>query len=209
MAATGDDGLHARWETWARKALGGSPEQVEAATRAVMSAIEAGAGQDEAVEHARAAWKGEAAPVVTAKPYMPRPQAEPAAGGPGIVGRVAGFQARNEMYGRSYLSVWDFRVERPGMPSVPVEMRGFSFDGAVANGDEVRISATPSRGGIVRVKSLENLTSNATVRVTRGAVSPGSVIGKTMRVVFVVIFLIIVAFIIFTAVMVFKSQGGP
>lgn len=213
MESMGDDGLSGRWEAWARKALGGDQAQIEAATRAVMSAIGAGASQEEAVARARAAWGGEEAPLPSpAASPVPRPALTPqrtAVSGSEIVGRVAGFQARNEMYGRTYLAVWDFRVEQSNAPPVAVEMRGYAFDGAVANGDEVRIAPTEARGGIVHVHSLENLTSNATVRVTRRAISPGSRVGKTVTTVFVVFFLIVLIFFVVTAVTVFKGHGGP
>lgn len=213
MGSLDDDGLSDRWEAWARKALGGDQAQIEAATRAVMSAIRAGASQEEAVARARAAWGGEEPPPRPASPPAPRP-APPtprraAGSGSVIVGRVAGFQARNEMYGRTYLAVWDFRVEQPEALPVAVEMRGYAFDGAVANGDEVRIAPTEARGGIVHVHSLENLTSNATVRVTRRAISPSSRVGKTIRALFVVFFLIILIFFVVTAVTVMKGHGGP
>lgn len=210
----GDDGLSGRWEAWARKALGGNQAQIEDATRAVMSAIRAGASQEEAVARARAAWGGEEAPAPPSPAASPAPRSAPsprrtAVSGSAIAGRVAGFQARNEMYGRSYVAVWDFRIEQPDAPPVAVEMRGYAFDGAVANGDQVRIAPTRARGGIIHVNSLENLTSNATVRVTRRAISPSSAVGKTVTRVFVVFFLIILIFIIVSAVAVFKGHGGP
>jgi hypothetical protein len=217
MEGIGDDGLRDRWQAWVKKALGGTEAQIEAATLAAMGAIRAGGTQDQAVEHARAAWNGKTASAV-AQPTPPQqaapvpspsPQRTPVSGAE-ITGKVAGFQARNEMFNRSYIIVWNFRVERAGVPPLAVEMRGYAFDGAVANGDEVRLAATPGRGGIVRAKSLENLTSNATVGVSRGALfSPSNRTAKVVRAVFAVVFLIIVLSIIATAVTVFTAHGGP
>ncbi len=215
MEGAGDDGLRGRWKAWAENTLGGSETQIEAATEAVMSAIRAGASQEEAVARARAVWDGREPPPAPAEPAAPpvpasaapAPSSAPRAGAPdaAITGRVVGFQARNEMYARTYIVVWDFRIERPGAAPIAVEMRGFAFDGAVANGDEVRIAATQAKGGIVHVNSLENLTSNATVRVTRGPISISKGTGRAIQAVFVVFFLIVLAVGAITAF----SGGGP
>jgi hypothetical protein len=86
---------------------------------------------------------------------------------------VAGFQQRNELRGRRYLIVWNFRIEREGhdrepLAPVAVEMRGFEFEGALADGEEVEITGKAKRGRIVHVQRVENLTSNSVVRVKEG-----------------------------------------
>ncbi len=49
---------------------------------------------------------------------------------------------------------------------VPVEMRGYRFDGAVAEGDRIRAHGR-SRNGTLRVRKLRNLTTGADVSVKR------------------------------------------
>ena len=89
-----------------------------------------------------------------------------------IRGRVVGFQRRAEQsfdLHRLYLYVWDFRVERPGMAPVMVEMRGFRFRGDISNGDIVDIVATDaSPGQVLKVRRLVNLTTNAEITTSYG-----------------------------------------
>jgi hypothetical protein len=61
----------------------------------------------------------------------------------------------------------NFRVEEYAETTdrvrlVPVEMRGFTFEGSVADGDRVRASGR-MRSGTLRVKKLHNLTTGADV----------------------------------------------
>ncbi|MFB8240621.1 hypothetical protein ACFC58_29185 [Kitasatospora purpeofusca] len=49
---------------------------------------------------------------------------------------------------------------------VPVEMRGYRFDGAVAEGDRIRAHGR-LRSGTLRVRKLRNLTTGADVSVKR------------------------------------------
>ena len=89
-----------------------------------------------------------------------------------IRGRVAGFQPRNELRGSTYITIWSFRVEqRGGLPPVALEMRGYAFEGSITNGDEVQVRAVSGQQRPQRVSSLVNISSNATVRVTK---KPGS-----------------------------------
>lgn len=86
-------------------------------------------------------------------------------------GRVAGFQRRAEQsffLHRLYLYVWDFRVERPGMAPVMIEMRGFRFRGDISNGDVVDIAGDASPGRVLRVRQLLNLTTDAEIKTSYG-----------------------------------------
>jgi hypothetical protein len=105
-------------------------------------------------------------------PAAPPPLMSPPAVSGHIRGRVVGFQRRAEQsffLHRLYLYVWDFRVERPNMPPVMVEMRGFRFTGDISNGDEVEIAAHSARPGrVLRVRQLTNLTTNAAIKTSYG-----------------------------------------
>ncbi|MEV5484433.1 MULTISPECIES: hypothetical protein [Streptomyces] len=115
-----------------------------------------------------------------------------------------GVQLRTEMQGGtenrgvSTTVVCTFRIEvqdATGAPVglVPVEMRGYSFEGSVGDGDRVRATGRVKRGTL-RVKELLNLTTGAEVSA------------KTTPVAVVVIFvLIFIGFMIFVIVM--MSQG--
>ncbi len=92
--------------------------------------------------------------------------------GSGLVEGVArNVQLRTEVQGSSGNTsstvVCNFRVEvhdrqdRP-LRLVPVEMRGYSFEGAVNEGDRVRARGKVKRGTL-RVKRLHNLTTGAQV----------------------------------------------
>jgi tetratricopeptide (TPR) repeat protein len=89
-----------------------------------------------------------------------------------IQGHVAGFQRRAEQsffLHRLYLYVWDFRIVRPGVPPVMVEMRGFRFRGDISNGDVVDIAVSGARAGeVLKVRRLLNLTTNAEIRTSYG-----------------------------------------
>ncbi|MEU9852406.1 hypothetical protein [Streptomyces sp. NPDC047974] len=92
--------------------------------------------------------------------------------GSGLVYGVArNVQLRTEVLGddsgTSSTVVCNFRVEvhdRQGRPLrlVPVEMRGYSFEGAVNEGDRIRAHGQVKRGTL-RVKRLQNLTTGAEV----------------------------------------------
>lgn len=86
-----------------------------------------------------------------------------------VEGQVRGLQLRTEQRGQSdFESVWTFRVERYDEAGrrvmlVPVEMRGISFEGALAEGDWVRAHGK-MKAGTFRVARVENQTSGAVVR---------------------------------------------
>jgi hypothetical protein len=70
------------------------------------------------------------------------------------------------------MTVLDFRIERHDaegnrLAPVPVQMRGQSFSGSVNNGDEIRVTKGTWRQGTLRVESLANLTTGASVQAGR------------------------------------------
>ncbi|MET9411547.1 hypothetical protein ABZX90_38245 [Streptomyces sp. NPDC002935] len=77
-------------------------------------------------------------------------------------------QSRTEQQGESSSeTVWTFRVERYDEDGnrvllVPVEMRGYAFEGAISEGDWVRAHGKMKRGTL-RASKVENLTSGAGV----------------------------------------------
>jgi hypothetical protein len=195
MVGVTEEVLRERWRTWVQGALGGSQGQIDAATDAVMDAIRAGATQDRAEVQARAAWSGA--------------QKVAAARGPALTGRVAGFQQRNEQVGQRYVAVWNFRVEGDDAPAVAVEMRGYSFEGSIGDGDEVRIDAHARGGDVVHVGWLENLTSNSVVRVTSRPHPVARGFGLAARLILRTVFLLIVLAVIAAAVVFIVNHGNP
>ncbi|WP_158710162.1 hypothetical protein [Streptomyces katrae] len=77
-------------------------------------------------------------------------------------------QTRTEQQGESRPeTVWTFRVERYDEAGnrvmlVPVEMRGYAFEGAISEGDWVQARGKMKRGTL-RASKVENLTSGASV----------------------------------------------
>jgi hypothetical protein len=114
-------------------------------------------------------------------------------------GRVAGFQSRFEA---ANVLVWNFRLERTdaagvALNPIAVEMRGFGFEGAIANGDIVEIRGTHETGKTLRVSAVQNLTSQVPV-TARKADSTRGVLSNIIRlIVFLIVFLIFLAVIIF------------
>lgn len=202
--ATAPPEVEARWHTWAEQTLGGSPTQVDAATKAALGAMARGAPQAEVVEMAKRAWATAEASAGSSQGRQPQPAqqgvAQPGGGissasqveaSRGFVrGRVAGLQQRNEMWGRRYVTVWDFHITRDGdLPPVSVEMRGFSYEGSIANGDVVEVRGRARGNRILHVRRLENRTSNSTVRVKRGPHMATRVLGSAFKTIFFLIWL--------------------
>jgi hypothetical protein len=161
--------LREKWESWATGVLGGAPEQVEAATRAALDVLAAGAPQEQAVLAAQAAWA----------------HAVPAPGPvePGRVrGRVAAFQQRSEKRDGTRWTIWNFEVQRGSEPPVAVEMRAIEFEGWIGDGDEVDFKARRRGKRGMRVRELSNLTSNTTVRVAKPSVAAAraTVVGQVL-----------------------------
>ncbi|MGY1636022.1 hypothetical protein ACI78V_05120 [Geodermatophilus sp. SYSU D00742] len=68
--------------------------------------------------------------------------------------------------------VWTFRVERYDsagnrLPPTPVLMRGFSFNGALHDGDLVQVDAGGRPGETLEVDEVRNLTTNVVVRARK------------------------------------------
>jgi hypothetical protein len=115
-----------------------------------------------------------------------------------ILGNVRGFQSRTE--NQSSLStpqapriwtIWTFRVEcldtqGNRIALVPVEMRGLSFQGSIADGDSVEIRGSASSRGTLHPGEVRNRTTGAVVRS-----SGKSLIAGLIQMVLVIIFLIV------------------
>ncbi|TGB09613.1 hypothetical protein [Streptomyces sp. MZ04] len=126
-------------------------------------------GQDTVTRGWRRHWPG----AVFARPKPPPPPLPVGTlhGSGSVEGVACNVQVRTEVRGSGgntgTVIVCNFRVEvydRRGRPVglVPVEMRGDSFDGAVNDGDRVRVEGK-ARRGTLRVKRLYNLTTGAEV----------------------------------------------
>jgi hypothetical protein len=78
-------------------------------------------------------------------------------------------QHRTEIYGTgtdgnvSSRHVLTFRIERPGSPPVPVQMKGMRIEGVLADGDEVSVEAEHRPGKVMKTKRVENLTTGVPV----------------------------------------------
>jgi hypothetical protein len=84
-----------------------------------------------------------------------------------IVGEARGFQSRTEQIAFVTQTIWSFRVERysssGALPAFPVEMRGVSFYGSIAEGDRVEVHASASDGRSARARWVRNITSGSLV----------------------------------------------
>jgi tetratricopeptide (TPR) repeat protein len=124
-----------------------------------------------------------------------------------IRGRVVGFQRRAEQsffLHRLYLYVWDFRVERPGMAPVMIEMRGFRFRGDISNGDIVDIiTRDASPGQVLKVRRLLNLTTNAELTTSYGR-GPRTLATAAK----IAVVLIVLAVVIGIAALIIHSANG-
>jgi hypothetical protein len=99
-----------------------------------------------------------------------------AAVGSASSGIVSNLQQRQEMAGRTYFTVWSFRLERTDsagrvLTPIQVEMRGKRFRGAVNPGDLVDIGRRANNGGLVRTQRVHNHTIGADV-VAKGKRHP-------------------------------------
>jgi hypothetical protein len=97
--------------------------------------------------------------------------------------------------GRNIL-VWDFRIERKDssveQTPVAVEMRGYAFEGSIANGDEVEIVGQPIDRKVLHISAAYNLTSNALVRVSSAPTGFPRVVAAIMTLGFFLLFLFLV-----------------
>ena len=101
--------------------------------------------------------------------------------------------------------MWSFRVERfdevgNRVALVPVELRGLKVEGSLSDGDRVRMTGR-LRGGTLRPKLVENLTTGATVRA-RDLPMPAIVAVITVM-------LLIVGFIGWVAFNLITGDDGP
>ena len=65
--------------------------------------------------------------------------------------------------GTSSMDVLTFRIERPGMQPVPVQMRALDIEGLITDGGEVRVDAEQRPGKVLKTKRVENLTTGVPV----------------------------------------------
>lgn len=110
-----------------------------------------------------------------------------------------GVQFRTEQQRESSEAVWTFRVERYDdsgnrVQLIPVEMRGYRVEGSISDGDWVRGSGR-MKSGTFRMAEVENLTTGANVRA-KG-------IPRIALVLVFVVFVAVLAFIIWGAVQTF------
>ncbi len=209
MSTTIPSDKRAEWRAWAEQEVGGDPRAVEAATDAVLAALVRGTTIDEAMSVGRAAGR---VPGNDADPGSIRP-AHPVSDRAHVRGQVAAFRQRNELMGRRYGSIWDFRVDSwdaAGQPQPPVavEIRALSIEGSIGDGDWVEISGHPSAGRVLKVRRLRNISMNALV-VARGGPSSGRpwrFVKGLMSLVFAAGF---AALIIFIAVSIYQAGHQP
>ena len=198
-----------KWRNYFEQVISGSDGEVEAATDAAMEAIARRADQAGVIAAGRAAAAEYRAHGGRRKPPIPPPavpRVKPSTAAPKAMlpvgdarsGVVTGLQQRQEMVGRTYFQVWNFRLERRevGLPPFPVEMRARSIRGQINNGDLVEI---PSSG---RPTQLKNLTTGATIGA-RGKPHPvWRGVGLTI---FLIVFVIIAIFIVYNVLNVFQT----
>jgi hypothetical protein len=88
-----------------------------------------------------------------------------------VEGQIRGLQQRSEG-GDGRVEVWSFRLERfdsGGNRSMvlPVEVRGVLIEGALADGDWVRVSGA-FRAGTLRAREVADLSTGATIAPASG-----------------------------------------
>jgi hypothetical protein len=119
-----------------------------------------------------------------------------------VTGEVRSVHRRTEWIGEGSRSIWTFRmdgVDQAGnrLSPVEVEMRGFSFEGSLSEGDSVRVSGR-WRNGAIRAEQLQNQTTGALVRAKTY---------KGLRVAALALFVLIAAGIVFFAVGSWRESG--
>ena len=118
-----------------------------------------------------------------------------------IEGQARGIVSRADGQGESGgETVWTFRVERYDDVGnrellLPVEMRGYRFEGSIAEGDWVRLRGRMKRGTL-EASEVENVTTGATIR----AKTTPRMVGIVFAVIFGVAFVAVVVTIIVTIV---------
>ena len=145
------------------------------------------------------------------RPDEPRPDLPvsypPRSASPGhLLGRAEGVAIRVESQGsESSQTVLSFRLAdaMSGQPT-EVELRGRSIAGTVQNGDWVEVESRPTRSGRLEPLVVANLTTRSEVRATGSSRSP---VGRALAVVFVLVFLVVLAFIVLGFLTTF-GEGG-
>jgi hypothetical protein len=72
-------------------------------------------------------------------------------------------------------TVWNFRLQRGGpdggsFPLVEVEMRGLTFEGSIAENDEVELNAAGYKtGDVVGVTKVDNITAKSVFKANKGS----------------------------------------
>lgn len=119
-----------------------------------------------------------------------------------VAGEVRSVQRRTEWIGEGSRSIWTFRLEgtdeagqRLGL--VEVEMRGFSFEGSLTEGDSVRVGGRWRRGAL-RAEQVQNLTTGTLVRAKTY---------RGLRIAAFAFFLVVTAAIVYFAVDASREAG--
>jgi hypothetical protein len=87
----------------------------------------------------------------------------------GLRGRATAVQRHTEVSSggtnghASTTHVLNFRLEQPGRPPIPVQMKGAFLSGTIADGDEVVVHGEPRPGKVLKVKYVDNLTTGIPV----------------------------------------------
>lgn len=146
------------------------------------------------------------------RPDEPRPDLPasypPRSASPGhLLGRAEGVGIRVEAHGSESSSetVLSFRLTDPlsGQPT-EVELRGRSLAGTVQNGDWVEVESRPTRSGRLEPLVVANLTTRSEVRAVGGSPSP---LGRVLAVVFVLVFLAVLAVVVVGFITTFRGTG--
>jgi hypothetical protein len=99
-----------------------------------------------------------------------------------LQGEVRGFRVDREHESAINPLVWTFRLDRYNksglqLPSIPVEMRGASFEGFIHEGDTVMLYDSWQEGSLVHAKRVFNLTSGIEVK----AIDRHDLFGSSLR----------------------------
>jgi len=123
------------------------------------------------------------------------------------VGRAEGVSTRVEGRGSQYASVTvlGFRLVDPqtGRPA-EVELRGRSISGTVREGDWVEVAGEPARSGRLEPSRVTNLTTGSEVGAAGDTRGP---LAKTLAVLIVLFFLVVLGFIVHGAYGVITGSG--
>lgn len=121
-----------------------------------------------------------------------------------LVGQAKSVQIRQERVSEhSSVTVVSIRVDTgPQTGLVDVELRGSTVSGSVHDGDWIEIPTNRVKGGRYTVRELANLSTGALVEADAALKTPQA---RIARVLFLLIFFAILAFIGFIAFHIFQS----